>query len=212
MNRMVAALASISLVAVLLTGALRPAADTRPLWLFLGLDRSKSDIENLGANAHRAANLSASLLERDHLVVYRVDYQNLEIYDNQAPGDLEKFKMGLARTLKPEPERNGTRPALFFDAVARRIAQDVPKGAAIAVTLFWDGGNDDEGQNALLDGAVTRMAQDDRVAAVTLLGVKPRFKDGLRQRFAPLGARLRVHGSEDLDIGQLAEELHNLRL
>lgn len=200
--------AVIAAVAVGLGGSLllgsRPAPARPAVHVFAGVDRSLSAEPQLGAYAHCLADLATSLEDHDRLTLYRFDYNPYEFYDGPVPADIEHFKATLLQALRPAPPRRGTRPALFFKAVADRLDRE---GGEALVVMLSDGGNDDRSSDPMYRQAVQRLAERPGVRGMAVLGTLPAQRQELRDYLAPFGARLQLQGPEDISVGCLLDQI-----
>lgn len=212
-NILTGSLAAVAIVVVLglggLTGDRGPGA---PLWVFAGIDRSESDRENLGRNAHATSSLATLLRAEDRLTLFRLDYDCREIFEGAPPRDLERFQHDLADLLLPDPRREGTRPPLYFQQVVQRLEREPRQDLRAVVLFLGDGGDEDYELRPLYVQSVRSLAADDRVRLVAALGVAPELKSEVRARFQDVAPeRFELRGHADWDLGTLKSWLRAVR-
>jgi len=182
-----------------------PREPQPPLHVFVGLDRSGSALPHLETFLRTVVEVGERLSpERDRLTCYRLDDGVREWYDGPAPADPEGFQLVAVQAVEREARQRGTRPGLFFQEVARRLAQE-PADARVVVLCLWDGGDDDQSAAHQADArrALRALAADPRVVRVALVGLGDDTRIGLRERFADFGPRLALG---DVELGPLLAE------
>lgn len=200
----------------------RLSAPTTRVTVIAGLDASASMRSALpgggtllGQSRAALADLAGRLQPGlDRLVVARVDRQTSEFFDEAAPTGSEAFLQTLLDHTRTPPSTDGTHPANFWRLAARRAAslQQAP-GAGVAVAFLGDGDNDDLTKTARdeIRAAARALAANPRVVSVEFFGVNPKNWDTLRELFAPLGARLRLHPPQQMEPDELLARLQTAR-
>lgn len=164
----------------------------------------------LGRAIVNVAKLAARLDEsRDQLVVFRVDRQAKEFYDETAPRSREKFQWMLIRQTKT-PAQPGTFPAKFWTQTAQR-AED--SKLPVAVFYAGDADNDDLTTQAMaaMKAAARRLAANSRVRDVTITGANPKNWEKLRTIFEPLRDRFHLQAPDQMNPAPTLERLEQSR-
>lgn len=196
---------------------------TVPVTLFAGIDASRSQRDTqpdggtrLGHSRELVADLAPRLVAGlDRVKVFRIDRECREFFDEPAPAGSEAFLGTLIDNTIEPPAENETRPALFWTDIAKQAASpELTPGAAIAIAAAGDADNDDLSPDsaARIAQAARELAANPRVVSVEFFGADPSNWATLRRLFAPLGARLRLHGPQEMDGDGLLARLNAARV
>lgn len=189
-----------------LRGALQ-IAPARPLRVFAGIDTS------VGARAHLAGyalvvSEAAEVLRPglDTLTLYRVDRRTAEFSDRPAAGDAEATLAAIADEVRHPPAGPRTLPEGFWATVQKRAASGSEGNVVIVLASDGDNDNQSAASKRALRAAGSALARNPRVRAVVLCGVSSANRAYLRDCFAALDERRRLHilGPSEMEAGALA--------
>jgi hypothetical protein len=212
-GRFKSALAAAAIVGLIVTlmGCSRTPGPLSRVHAYVGIDTSSGTRPRLAAFAALAARLAGGRLEpdRDQLTLLTVCDTTREFSDGPAPESQTVIQQTIVRAVQTPPAHRGTRPALFWSEVARRV--DAETASRVVVVLLSDGDNDDmtPDSRAAIRAAAKRLAASDHVAAVAVIGVNPENRACLRDCFAPLGDRFWLQGPTEMDIDAVLCRIDN---
>ena len=198
------------------------SAPSIPVTVIAGVDASRSVRTPMAGGGTLLGSSRTSLTQLatrlhpglDRLVVARVDRQTKEFFDEEAPAGSEEFLQTLLDHTEKPPAVDGTFPAKFWTLAARRAASlEQAPGVAVGIAFVGDGDNDDfspAAQNAMR-AAARALAANKRVVSVEFFGVAPKNWETIRELFAPLGERLRLHPPQQMEPDELVARLEAAR-
>ncbi|MEQ8190697.1 MAG: hypothetical protein ABRQ39_22205 [Candidatus Eremiobacterota bacterium] len=99
------------------------------------------------------------------------------------------------KVIKEKDPAKGTRVDMFIKQFLKDI--EVTKGKHIHLIIIWDGGDDGASP---LEPLIQKMAEDNRIATVLILGIKPENRIKVNNIFQPLGSKLTTAGLYDTKV------------
>jgi hypothetical protein len=162
-----------------------------PTALLIAIDTSGSARPDLATYVHVATQAVVPMVpDRDHLVIVRFDKFSTELFDETRPKLLESFELRLVQDLREVPPA-GTSPAAALERLAEASRRTSGFDRKV-ILLLTDGGIDDRSANARnrAHAAAATLAQDDSLRRIIVAGVRPGQREGIRELFSPLAAKL----------------------
>lgn len=109
----------------------------------------------------------------------------------------------IIKTLRQETSRADSRKGTNFAKMAQAVAKAVSAShaAKIQIRIFTDGGNDflDKASLESYRKAALMICRDRRLKSVTFTGVKPEYREPIRNIWAACGTKLQIQNSDQID-------------
>ena len=183
----------------------------KPIHVYAGIDLSGSARKDIGSYVLLTKSASEQLQSgQDHTTLNRDDIATHEFSDGLYDGNVEQTVKTVVAEVKSAPSKGGTFPALFWQQVTSRVEND---SAPTVILLMSDGDNDDMRAEATqqMRDASERLSRCKQVRAVVFCGANKENWDQLREIFAPLGNRLHMLTSTQLDAESVTPFLDEAR-
>jgi hypothetical protein len=184
---------------------------SKPIHIYTGLDSSGSARKDIGSYVLLTKSAAEQLQAgQDHATMYRVDTATHEFSDGVYDGNVEQTLRTVVAEVKSAPTKGGTFPALFWQQVKSRVEADTEP---TVIFLMSDGDNDDMRAQATqqMREAAKSLSQCKHVRAVVFCGANKENWECLRQTFAPLGNRLHILSSTQLNAESISPFLEETR-
>lgn len=203
------ALLLIVVIGAMVLAGCQSGSPQAPVEVITAFDTSASFRPHLPESARLMMHVVSRLKPgTDRIALFRVDDDCQQFFDGPSPISSDEIAPVLIKQLKPQPERDGTYPAAFFESAASQAGS----ADVCAIVCYVSDGDIDghlDTQVPRLRKAADRLAKNRNVKAVCLVGVSPSNWARWRSIFAPLGDRLIMTPASAMTNGCLDQALQH---